>query len=447
MDGPYLPTTDDRYFLQSQSLDFEVQSFDVATGQPVEVDESLVGRRAVIYLRVSTKDQVDTDYDPEGISLPARRQAYYRRAEQQDLVFIDEYVEPGKSATEMSKRVVFQQMLSRVRERKDVDIIIFYKLNRMARSRYDDAIVMAGLRKRGVSVISATEAIDDTPVGQLMHGILATFNEYQSKESGADISYKMGQKAKNGGTIGLAPLGYLNVIDQFEFRQIRTVAFDPVRAALIKVAFELYATGDYTLADLSDELYDRGLRTRPTRKTPSQRVSINKLSKMLRDRYYLGFVTYKGEWIPGRHEALIDEELFEQVQAIAVSHSMAGERRRTHHHHLKGSLYCGRCHRRRVEQRLVIQHTTNSRGSKYEYFFCVNKRTSECTTPHVNTMQVEDAVERVYGAVRFSRQFIEQTRAHVAAALSNHQRSARLLKQQLQAELKALDAKETTCWI
>jgi hypothetical protein len=49
----------------------------------------------------------------------------------------------------------------------------------------------------------------------------------------------MGQKAKNGGTICLAPLGYLNVVDQFEFRQIRILAFDPVRAPLIRIIFEL----------------------------------------------------------------------------------------------------------------------------------------------------------------------------------------------------------------
>jgi site-specific DNA recombinase len=79
-------------------------------------------------------------------------------------------------------------------------VIIIYQLSRMARNRYDDAIVMADLRKRGVTLVSATEAIDDTPVGQLMHGILATFNEYQSRQSGADIAYKMGQKARSGGT-------------------------------------------------------------------------------------------------------------------------------------------------------------------------------------------------------------------------------------------------------
>ena len=68
---------------------------------------------------------------------------------------MDEYVEPGKSATEMTKRVAFQQMLTRVRQAKDVDYVIVYKLSRMARNRFDDAIVMADLQKRGVTVEAA----------------------------------------------------------------------------------------------------------------------------------------------------------------------------------------------------------------------------------------------------------------------------------------------------
>src|SRR5947199_10144962 len=123
-----------------------------------------------------------------------------------------------------------------------------------------------------------------------MHGILATFNEYQSRQSGADIAYKMGQKARNGGTLGRAKIGYLNHIDHFEGRVIRTIILDPERAPLVKLAFELYATGDYTLDDLADELYDRGLRTRPTHRHPAKNVSIHKLSHILRDRYYPAYI-------------------------------------------------------------------------------------------------------------------------------------------------------------
>ena len=197
-------------------------------------------KRAVLYLRVSSKGQVDTDYDPEGISLPAQRAACMRKAEQLGLTVVDEYVEPGKSGTEISKRIAFQTMLERIRTEKDVD-----------------TIVMASLKKRGVTLVSVVENIDDSPVGQLMHGILPAFNEYRSLEDGADIAYKMGEKAKKGGTIGAAPLGYLNVVERFEGREVRTVALDPERAPLIKQTFELYATGDYTSDELCAEMADR----------------------------------------------------------------------------------------------------------------------------------------------------------------------------------------------
>lgn len=74
-----------------------------------------------------------------------------------------------------------------------------------------------------------------------------TFNEYQSRESGADIAHKMKQKAKNGGTIGRAPLGYLNVRDRFDGREIRTIAVDPERSPFVQLAFDLYLTGNYSL--------------------------------------------------------------------------------------------------------------------------------------------------------------------------------------------------------
>jgi site-specific DNA recombinase len=62
------------------------------------------GRRAVIYLRVSSTRQIGRDYDPEGISIPAQRTACHRKAEQLGLTIVGEYVEPGRPATEMTKR-------------------------------------------------------------------------------------------------------------------------------------------------------------------------------------------------------------------------------------------------------------------------------------------------------------------------------------------------------
>jgi site-specific DNA recombinase len=361
------------------------------------------GCQAVIYLRVSSAGQVKRDYAPEGISIPAQREACRRRAEQLGVTIVDEYAEPGRSALEMSKRAAFQRMLARIRDTGDVDYVIVYKLSRMARNRVDDALVMADLRQRGVTLISATESVDDSPVGQLMHGILATFNEYQSRESGADIAYKMGQKARNGGTIGRARLGYLNHIDRTNGRDIRTIVVDAERAPLVRLGFELFAVGNLTLDQLSERIYQRGLRTRPTARHPAQQVSISKLARMLRDRYYLGYVTYRGEEHPGRHEPLIDQHLFDRVQVVLDARATSRERRRVHHHYLKGTLYCGHCYRAGTTGRLIIQHTVTRRGDEYTYFFCRNRQQGTCRVPYVNVAVAEQAVERYYATVSQQR--------------------------------------------
>jgi site-specific DNA recombinase len=408
---------------------------------PIPVAPIDPATRAVIYLRVSSAGQVNTDYDPEGISIPAQRVACRRKAADLGLTVVEEYVEPGRSATEMTKRVAMQQMLTRVRQDKDVGYVIVYKLSRLARNRYDDAIVMADLRKRGIALISATEAVDDSPVGQLMHGILATFNEYQSRESGADISYKMGQKAKNGGTLGRAPIGYRNVIERSEGREIRTVAIDPERAELVKLAFELYATGRYPLNNLADELYDRGLRTRATTRRPEGPLYASNLHQILQDRYYLGKVAYKGEEFDGRHPALIDHDLFDKVQDIVKSRAN-GDRNRIHDHYLKGSVFCGACRERGVTQRLAIQYNTNRHGNDYTYFFCRHKQTKDCQSPHMSTLRVEDAIEDYYATLSFSDQFIADVRDQIGKVVADEHSAAQLLKDQLAAELARLDVRE-----
>lgn len=90
--------------------------------------------RAVIYPRVSSTRQLWRDHDPEGISIPAQGAACRRRAEQLGLTIVDEYVEPGRSALEVSKRTAFQRMLARVRDSDDIDHVIVYKLSRLAQT-------------------------------------------------------------------------------------------------------------------------------------------------------------------------------------------------------------------------------------------------------------------------------------------------------------------------
>src|SRR5712692_5623231 len=87
-------------------------------------------KRALLYLRVSTPGQVNTDYNPEGISIPAQREAGERKAHELGAVIVDEYVEPGRTATSIEKRPVFQEMLERIKADQDADYVIVYHFNR-----------------------------------------------------------------------------------------------------------------------------------------------------------------------------------------------------------------------------------------------------------------------------------------------------------------------------
>lgn len=428
----YLGGTDINLMEEPEVLPRDAQFLD---GEP--------GTRAVLYLRVSSTGQVNTDYDPEGISLPAQRRSCLKKAEQMGFTVIDEYVEPGRSGTEMTKRIAFQQMLERIRRTKDIDHVIVYELSRMARNRIDDAIVMADLRKRGVTLVSATENIDATPVGQLMHGLLAAFNEYRSAKDGVDIAYKMGEKAKNGGTLGKATVGYLNIIDRSEGREIRTVAIDPERAPYIKLAFELYASGDWAAEDIADELAERGLTMKATLKHPTRPLSSQSLFRLLKDRYYLGNVIYKGEEYPGRHEPLIDEATFNKVQEIFDTRGVAGERRRIHHHYLKGTLFCGKCYAEgRPPRRMIVQRAIGRNKAEYFYFFCRGIQDNICDARFSNMQRIEEAVTDHYKTIQLKPDFIASMRSAVDETLADTERSQRLLKKQLDAKLKKLAVQE-----
>ncbi|GHF79857.1 hypothetical protein GCM10017566_62590 [Amycolatopsis bartoniae] len=106
------------------------------------------------------------------------------------------------------------------------------------------------------------------------------------------------------------------------------------------------------------------------------------------------------------------------------------------------SLFCGRCKRAGITQRLIVQHTVNSRGSEYTYFFCRNKQNGSCEAPHINVALIEDAVENHYATIRFSAQFVATVRAEVARAIDEQEASERLLHKQPTTELKSLDTRE-----
>src|SRR5512135_601719 len=288
----------------------------VATGQPT------TAKRAVIYLRVSTAKQASRDDDVEGYSLPAQRDACLRKAEQLGAEVVEEYLDRGESAKTADRRE-FQRMLTRIRVEQDVDYVIFDKIDRFARNRRDDANLMFELRMSGAQLVSVKENIDETPAGQLLHAIMAGIAEFYSRNLASEALKGMTQKARVGGTPGRAPIGYLNTRRRVDGREVRTVVVDPERAVLVQWAFEVYASGEWTIRTLTDALGAKGLRALPRGGKLPGPVQRSLVADMLNNRYYLGYLTFNGVEYEGRHQPLVSQSLFDRVQQVLQSHDRA----------------------------------------------------------------------------------------------------------------------------
>ena len=312
-----------------------------------------------------------------------------------------EFVDRGASA-KSADRPQLQAMLEYVRENADrIDYVIVHKVDRLARNRGDDIDIMRALRECGVQLVSASESIDDTPAGMLLHGIMSSIAEFYSQNLATEVKKGMGEKVKNGGTIGRAPIGYMNVrrVDD-KGREERTVVLDPERAPLIKIAFEEYATGNWTVAELAEHLAACGLTTRSTPKIPSTPITLKTLHKVLVNPYYKGVVVYKGIQHEGSHEPIVSIETWDKVQNILASR-INGERTVKHPHFLKSSVYCAEC-----GSRLMVSNEKKKNGDVYPYFVCAgrhSKRVKDCKMKAVLIDVVEKKIEQIY-----LRQYLEE---------------------------------------
>jgi site-specific DNA recombinase len=140
----------------------------------------------------------------------------------------------------------------------------------------------------------------------------------------------------------------------------------------------------------------------------------------------------------GKHQPLVTQGIFDQVQQVLKAHGVSGEKQRTHPHYLKGTIYCGQCHRR--------MSFTLAKG-RYPYFFCLGRqqRKTACQQPYLDVDHVELAVERFWRTVRIPAGIKQQIQDGLRTELaSQHERAepeirrARVRVEQLAEERRRL---------
>ena len=120
-------------------------------------------KSAITYLRVSTAEQATRGGREEGFSIPAQREANTRKAASLGAAVIAEFVDAGESGTKVDRRAGLQEMLAYIRDHP-IDYCIVHKLDRLARSRADDVAIHFALKQAGVTSVSTSENIDETPI-------------------------------------------------------------------------------------------------------------------------------------------------------------------------------------------------------------------------------------------------------------------------------------------
>lgn len=359
-------------------------------------------RRAVVLLRVSGDGQTKRDGADEGYSFEYQRDRVYDESAKREAEVVREFVAPAESAANGMYRTL-REALDFVKEDGEIDYFIVYMLDRFVRDELTQFQTYAELRAVGTELISATEKIDNTPAGLLQMAVLAGVNAYRSRNDAIKIKDGLRKKAELGGTPTRTKLGYLNKQRMDGRNSIRYVELDPDRHHHMQYAFQAFATGEWSLRGLVDELYERGLRSNPGGRAPGK-VGRSALHRLLRDPYFKGVVVWKGVEYEGTHPRLVSDQLFDRVQQILDGRSEGRDNSWRHRHYVKGSVFCAFC-----GERLLFTKVTGN-GGAYDYFMCAGRhRGKRCELPYLRADWLEQEV------TRYHRQQVAQFAGKVAA--------------------------------
>ena len=322
---------------------------------------------AVIYARYSSHSQTEQ-------SIEGQLETCSEYAKKSGYTVIGQYIDRAQSGT-TDKREEFQRMISDS-DRHTFEAVIVYQLDRFARNRYDSAINKQKLKKNGVRVISARENISDDASGILVEGVLESMAEYYSAELSQKIRRGMNINAEKHLSNGSNPgLGY--TVDEE-----RRFHIDPDTAPIVREIFEMYAGGK-TAAEIVKSLNDRQIRT-----SRGNAFNKNSMSRILKNKRYIGYYIYNGEEIPDAMPRILDDELFERVQRLMERNRKAPSRARAKEEYLLTTkLFCGYC-----REMMVGYSGTSQTGTMYHYYICKNARKKQCKKKVVGKQAIENRV-------------------------------------------------------
>jgi DNA invertase Pin-like site-specific DNA recombinase len=304
-------------------------------------------RSAVIYARVSSKDQ-----EREGYSIPAQLKFLREYAQKNDFRIEQEFVDV--ETAKMAGRKKFGEMVRYLEKTPDCRVVIVEKTDRLYRNLRDcltleDLEVEIHLPKEG-QIISK----DAKSQAKLIHGFHVVMARNYIENLREEVKKGMREKAEQGIYPSRPPVGYRNN------KADHTIEVDPEKAPLARRMFELYATGKYSLSQLRLAIKSEfGVR-----------MAKGYLARLLKNTFYAGSFVWDGKTYIGTQTPLVNWSLFQHVQAIFNGRNKP--RYQKHDFAFRGLLTCA------YDQCLV---TAEIKKEKYIYYRCTGAR-GRCELPY-----------------------------------------------------------------
>ena len=322
---------------------------------------------AVIYARYSSDKQTEQ-------SIEGQLRVCYEYAKNNNLTILTEYIDRAITGTN-DNRPAFLQMIEDS-ELKKFDYIIVYKFDRFSRNKYDSVVYKHKLKEYGVKVVSATEAISDSPEGELMEGLLEMFAEMYSKDLSQKVKRGMRENIIKGNSLGGYPLYGYKVVN-------KKILIDEEKAPAIRYLFEEYASGK-PKKQIIKELNAMGYKS-----NKGKPLSYNSFQDNLKNIKYTGHYEY-GEIVnDSLYPQIISKELFDRVQKKLKEHKHAPATQKAKIEYLlTGKLFCGHC-----GAKLVGVSGTSSTKDRHHYYVCSCRyKEHKCNKSYEHKKFLEDYV-------------------------------------------------------
>jgi len=347
---------------------------------------------------------VSTEEQALGYSLDAQVGRCREYSQAQGWEIVKEYLEPGVSARS-ADRPAFQEMLGDAKAGL-FDRLVVLDWSRFSRDTLDTLHIINELGKLGVTVISLREPADYlTPDGKFRLTINAAVAELESANLGARVRIALEQRARSGLWLGNLSTGYCLSLcsrcdddlcpgkGQGDRGDGRVPLPHPVDSQGVKLLFELYATGQYTYDIVAAELTRRGyqMNTRWGRRVWTK----DTIKKAITNRFYLGYVNYKGEALPGQHEAIISQELWDKCHAMRLRNRRKPRRYtpKFRTYLFRGILICEECG-------MAMTASTDKAGPRYHCASYYKRIDCSSTNRRVPEPVLEEQISQIIPNLR-----------------------------------------------